>query len=197
MSHVRKLAVLALLACGCAPLAWNPRPYATQITQANPALVTIQDPDYVWEQVVEVVDDYFKIERQERVRVVGDVMTEGYVETFPTPGATLLEPWHHDSVDFHERLESTLQTIRRRALVRVIPDSQGFLIEVAVFKELENLPRPERSTAGGATFRYDESIQRYREPTGDPVLPMGWIPQGRDVALEQVMLEKLAERLGK
>ena len=52
-------------------------------------------------------------------------------------------------------------------------------------------------TAGGATFRYDESMQRYREPTGDPVQPMGWIPLGRDVALEQQMLDQLAERLGK
>ena len=82
--------------CGCAPFDWRPQPFAAQITQNNPALVTIRDPDYVWEQVVEVVDDYFKIVRQERVRVVGDELTEGFIETAALPGATILEPWHHD-----------------------------------------------------------------------------------------------------
>lgn len=178
---------------GCAP--WGR--FAGDSPRANPVLIPIQDADYVWEHVVDVVDDYFVIDREERVKVVGDVITEGLIETKPMPGATLLEPWRRDSVDRYERLESTLQTIRRRCIVRVIPDSQGFLVEIVALKELEDLPRPEVTNAGAATFRYDDSLQRYRDPAGDPVQPLGWIPQGRDVPLEQAMLARLQSTLGR
>jgi hypothetical protein len=33
--------------------------------------------------------------------------------------------------------------------------------------------------------------------TADPVTAIGWIPLGRDVALEQQMLSVLSQRLGK
>jgi hypothetical protein len=186
-------AILCATVAGCAP--WGR--FGGESVRANPVLIPIQDADYVWEHVVDVVDDYFVIDREERVKVVGDVITEGLIETKPVPGATLLEPWRRDSVDRYERLESTLQTIRRRCIVRVIPDSQGFLVEIVALKELEDLPRPEQTTAGAATFRYDDSLQRYRDPAGDPVQPLGWIPQGRDVPLEQAMLARLQATLGR
>ena len=47
---------------------------------------------------------------------MGSTLTEGRIDTFPKPGATLLEPWDHDSADSYERLESTLQSIRRYAV---------------------------------------------------------------------------------
>jgi hypothetical protein len=181
----------------------------------NTILVPALNRDYMWDQIVDVVDDYFQIDQEDRVKLVGDVQTEGRIDTFPIPGATLLEPWRRDSVNYHERLESTLQSIRRRGFVRVIPDphGNGYLVEVTVTKELEDVPHPINGSAGASTFRYDTSLQRdtefdadpHRIP-GDPARPNGpravtggWIPiapDGRDHALEQEMLAKIQARLG-
>src|SRR5262249_31811310 len=70
--------------------------------------------------------------------------------------------------------------------------------------------RPIKASAGAATFRYDTSLNRDTEfdadPNripGDPARPIGpragnsgWIDLGRDVALEQEMLGRIASRLG-
>ena len=103
-------------------------------------LVPPIDRDVFWDQLVVVVDRYFDIEREDRVRLVDNMLTLGRIDTVPEAGATLLEPWRHDSVNFYERLESTYQTIRRRALVQVVPTENGYLVDVAVYKELEDLP---------------------------------------------------------
>ncbi len=180
------------------------------VVPQNNVVVPAVNRDFAWDQIVDVVDDYFEVEREDRVKLVGDVLTEGSIDTFPLTGATLFEPWRRDSVGYYERLESTLQSIRRRAFVRVVPDQHGYLVDVTVIKELEDVPQPEKASAGAATFRYDTSLQRdtefatdpYRIP-GDPARPngprtptVGWIPLGRDPALEQVMLAKIQTRLG-
>lgn len=195
-------AIAAGLLVGCAPFAqrltYGPAaPAEPVVLRANPAFVPVANPDQLWDQLVDVVDDYFQIDREERVRRVGDVLTEGRIDTFPVGGATLLEPWREDSVGTYNRLESTLQTIRRRALVRVIPTQGGYLVDVAAFKELEDLQRPEHSPSGITGFIPPNAA----EPPIDPPLedispPIGWIPQGRDVALEQEILCKLFTRLG-
>ena len=98
----------------------------------------------MWDQIVDVVDDYFKIEKEERVRLVGDLLTEGRLDTYPRGGSTIFEPWGNDSANAYEKLESTLQSIRRIAQVRVIPAQAGFQVEVIVYKELEDVPRVPR-----------------------------------------------------
>jgi len=158
--------------------------------------VSAADPDVVWDQVVDVVDDYFRIEREDRIRRVGNVVTEGRIDTVPEIGATVFEPHRHDSVGGYERLESTLQTIRRRALVRVTPSESGYWVDVFVYKELEDLERPSHSTAGAVLPRFDSSLERYREPVGGQVPTVGWIPLGRDAALEQRMIAQIQSRLG-
>ncbi len=68
----------------------------------------------------------------------------------------------------YDRWESTLQTYRRRATLRIIPDNQALQIEVVVLKELEDVARPAYATAGAATLRHDSSPDRRTEP--EPVL---------------------------
>lgn len=149
-----------------------------------------------WESVVDVVDDYFEIEREEPVRLLGNVLTEGRIDTRPEIGATLLEPWRRSSVGFSERLESTLQSIRRYAQIRVLPGDGGFWVNVAVFKELEDVVQPENSTVGAATFRGDTSFVRVETPVGQQEVHRGWIQLGRDPILEQEMLGELQGRYG-
>jgi hypothetical protein len=138
------------------------------------------------------------------------VPTEGRIDTYPQTGATLLEPWRRDSVGFRERLESTLQSIRRSAVMRLIPDPSGWRIEMVVLKEIENMPRPMRATAGAASFRNDDSLYRYGtplptlgeqigdapRPVASPTRNIGWIPLGRDPLLERKMLTGLVAKLG-
>jgi hypothetical protein len=182
----------------------------------NPALVPVVDRDYVWDQIVDVVDNYFQIDREDRVRQVGDVLTVGRIDTAPEIGATLLEPWRSDSVNFYERLESTFQTIRRRALVQVVPAEGGFLVDVAVYKELENLKAPEMAATGRAVIRDDASPAYLNDESGNPnsartppppasrasgpYMPQPTvltpIPLGRDTALEQRIIAELMARLG-
>ena len=92
------------------------------------------------------------------------MLTEGRIDTYPVTGATLLEPWRGDSVTNYDRLEATLQSIRRRCFVRVIPEPASYLIDVQVFKELEDLPRPTMSTAGAATFNTSAADDRGTQP---------------------------------
>jgi hypothetical protein len=153
-----------------------------------------RDPATAWETVVSVVTDYFKIEREEPVRQVDNTPTIGRIDTYPKVGATLLEPWDADSANLYERTESTLQTIRRRAVLKVVPAQGGYSIEVVVYKELEDLDKPAHATAGSATFRYDSTLTRAVNPASVRDQKRGWIPVGRDSYLEQRILGQLLYR---
>jgi hypothetical protein len=184
----RVLLLLPLLASGCASVA--PAPVA------NPLFVPVADRDVVYDQVVAVIDSEFEIEREERVRLEGNVLTEGRIDTFPQTGSTIFEPWLSDSADGYEKLEGTLQSIRRWSTVRVIPTGDGFLIDLAVFKELEDVRRPQMATAGAATLREDTSLVRLEEVVTDQPINRGWIPLGRDAVAEQRLLQEIHARLG-
>jgi len=187
------------------PVAPGPPP-----AQSNSVVIPPIDAEIVWQQMVDTMDDFFKIQSEQRVVFANGIPAEGRIDTYPQTGATLLEPWRGDSVGFRERLESTLQSIRRSGSMRLIPDPSGWRVEAVVLKELENLPRPMRATAGGASFRNDDSLYRYGtplptlgqqvgdqpRPVANPTPNLGWIPLGRDPLLEQKMLGKILGRLG-
>ena len=189
-----------LQAMGCQP--WRAAPggalppaqpgAAAGLNCSNPRYVPVTNQDWAWEQIVDVVDDYFRIDREHRVHQVGNVMTEGHIDTLWQVGATWLEPHRPDSAGRENRWESTFQTIRRRAVIRVIPEQGGYLVDVAVFKELEDLPRPENSTAGAATLRHDTSLRsRLNEEVSRTHFSPFWIPIGRDCEVEQQMLTEI------
>jgi hypothetical protein len=179
-------------------------------TPRNAVVIPPLDAELVWTKLVDVTDDFFKVQQEQRVVFSNGVPTEGRIDTFPQTGATVLEPWRGDSVGWDERWEATLQSIRRIATMRLTPDSAGWRVEVVVNKELEYLPRPMRATTGGASFRNDDSLYRYGTPlptlgqqVGDQPRPvasptpnLGWIPLGRDAKLEQKMLARVLAKLG-
>ncbi len=173
----------------------NPPPQAA--LAQNPMYVPLSDREFLWNQLVDTVDDYFDIRREERVRSVGGVLTEGQIETLPKPGATSLEPWHQDSSLGFERRYATLQSIRRRAMVFVRPQADGgYLVDLQVFKELEDVSQPEFSTVNVEGLRHDGGLERPQSDPPDGPGTLGWIPMGRDTMLEQRMLADLRGRLG-
>ncbi len=188
------LAPFALLGCVGEPV-WTPPAGMPQgMAYANPLLVPSPDAQYVFAIVADVIGDYFRLDHEEPVRSLGAMLTEGRIDTFPKVGATVFEPWDHDSADRDERVESTLQSIRRHAVVKVVPSREGFWIDVVVLKELENMAQPEYATAGKGTFPHDVTQSRVIDPmlVRDPHL--NWIPLGRDPVLEQRIIGQLRDR---
>jgi hypothetical protein len=190
------LSLVVLLGCFSeAHLPSQPVP----VSYSNPMLLNIQDPDLLWDGIHDVLSQYFRIEDERPIQRAGDTFLNGWLYASPKTGATLLEPWDHDSADCYQRLECTLQSIRRYAVVRVEVHpaengSYGFWVDVAVYKELENVRQPEHATAGSATFRNDVSPNRGATPGPPAGANQGWIPQGRDAAAEQLILGQILTR---
>lgn len=153
-------------------------------TTGGPVFVRANDGDFVWERTVDVVHTYlFEIERENRL--------DGVIETRYKTGASLLEPWHPDSVGGANRLESTLQSIRRKAFVSITTVNGGFMVNVEAIKELEDVPRAANSS-GAATFLDNNPLQRDLNVVVGQATPSGWIPRGRDGDLERAMLGSIA-----
>ncbi len=161
----------------------------------NPLIVPPLNEENMWRQIVDTIDDYFKIQHEDRIRSNGGVISEGRIGTFPETSSGYLEPWRRDSTSKPERLLATLQSMRRRALVRVAPGPEGYQIHVAVFKELEDVSRPEFATIGGSAQRHDGSVVRTSPVRGADTVTLGWISAGRDPNLEQQILYELHYRL--
>jgi hypothetical protein len=197
MRYILATALVALGMSGCTTPAWSPPPpemvpiIETEPIYPNPVLIPISDSQCAWEAVADVIDDYFKIQHEEPVRQIGDTFNEGRIETYYQVSPTLLEPWRRDTAGEYERVENTLQTMRRRAVVRVWPTQGGHWVEVAVFKELEDKRSPEHASAGSATFRYDSSFTRVVNPEIVDQSGECWIPKGRDPVLEQRIIGHL------
>jgi hypothetical protein len=180
------LAAVSLGQAGCFSGGEFHAPHVTRIfaprpVAENPLVVPSADFDSVWNKTVAVVDKYFDIASENRLSRT--------IVTQPKIGATLLEPWSFDSVSFTDRFESTLQTMRRFAIIKIEPAATGgYLVKVEVRKELEDLVKPDRMAAGRAVFNNDFPVNRTREIIGPVPAPLGWIPRGRDPNLEQAIL---------
>lgn len=190
--------MVLVTSAGCAHFAATHRNVAVadELPISNPMHLPAADAEFVWMQIVDTIDDYFQIEREERMRVIGGVVLEGRIETRPLTGASILEPWRSDSVGGYARLESTLQSIRRRAEVRVVPIQSGYSVEVSVFKELEDVPYASRSPVRMRAMGTQQSDDS--EADGDMFQnqeTLGWISKGRDVLLEQQILADLYGRV--
>ena len=179
--------VLAVVGWGCHSLPGG-FGHGIRTVSPNPLVIPTDDFELVWKHCVAVVDEYFDIAREDRLART--------IVTDPKVGATIFEPWNGDSAGFRERFESTLQTIRRLARIKVdTAPGGGYSVKVEVFKELEDLAKPERQSGGRAVFDSDFPVNRTREIVGPVPIPTGWIPRGRDTELEQVILTRLRNAL--
>jgi hypothetical protein len=198
---MRLILVLLSISCltitGCRTFRDNYQPTNEADCQImNPMIVPMMDRAYLMDQISDELDNYFQIYREERIREIEGILTEGWIETHPKIGGTILEPWKKDSTPGFEKAHATLQTIRRFAKVRVIPFGNSYQVDLKVFKELEDLPQPWGSPIGGTIVRFDNTLSELDGQRPVPV-SQGWIPLGRDFALEQKILSNLQQRLRK
>ena len=176
--------------CSSGPSGWH-APSISRIVgerRLNPLPVPSSDFEKIWNKTVAVVDKYFDIESENRLSRT--------IRTQPQMGATVLEPWALDSTTIQDRIEASLQTIRRAAIIHVDPGpSGGYLVKVEVYKFLEDMAKPDRQPAGRAVFYNDFPVNRVREIVGPVPAPLGWIAQGRDGDLEQAILTGIHDAL--
>ncbi|MGE3806950.1 MAG: hypothetical protein AB7K24_19990 [Gemmataceae bacterium] len=198
MKRVSLLTAAVSAAClaGCVtwsgPLVENPAfvPADPSMCAENPLYVPQGNNAYplVFETVLDVVDDYFEVSYSNRY--------DGRIETFPQTAPGVEQPWKPGNPNLRDRVEATCQSIRNRAIVLIQPaDGAGYFIHVTVFKELEDLPQPSRSTAGAASFRGIPDVERVHEVVDPAVFQDRWIPRGRNCHIEQLILQRIKECL--
>ena len=121
---------------------------------------------------------------------------DGRIETVPRVSPGVFQLFKPGSPDVYDRLLETFQTYRHRVTNTIQPDEhRGYFVEVVVRKELEDLPRPVRSTIGGAIFRTENDVDRQLAVIDPVYFEPGWIFKGRDVPLEQELIRRIKKQL--
>ncbi len=196
----RKLATwltvaLVISFLGCGQILYRINNDLPDTFMPNPLELPPAEDDFVWSQVIDAVDDYFRITREQPVQNSDGILLDGRVETSYRIGASVFEPWRKDSTVGFERLQSTLQSIRRRAIISVRPRGAAYVIEVVVQKDLEDTDRTQYATESTAAIRHDGTVVRKENSFDDSPQTLGWIPLGRDTSLEQVILRDIFGRI--
>lgn len=138
----------------------------------------------IFEKVEDIMTEYFDIRYSNRY--------DGRIDTYPRVAPGFEQPWKSGSPDLYGRLHATLQSIRHRGEVQIeTAKDGGFFVKVVIYKELEDLARPIRSTDGAAAFRTDLTVERQFEVIEPFIFETTWIPKGRDTPIEQVILARL------
>ncbi len=187
-------AALGLAAVGCGssgPLFENPvmlRPVATGPV-SNPTYIALGTTNdayrKVFERVTDLLSDY-------QFEIAEANPYAGLIRTHPRVAPGLEQFFKPGSPDSGERTLNTLQSIRNIIVVKIDGARDGgFWVDVRVYKELENVDRPIRATAGAAAFRSDNPIDRQYEVIEPVAVSGGWIPIGEDAAFEQELLARL------
>jgi hypothetical protein len=196
--HRAWAAAMLVLGAGCAnsPLLENlglSSPPGAQVVELeqNPVFIPLGPESYgkVFENVLHVLIDHgFEIQEANRY--------DGRIEAAPRIAPGLILCMLPGSPAFQERLLATMQTYRHRVSVIISPDENGgFFVEMIVRKELQDLPRPVRATAGAAIFRNDNTVERQLEVVDPTFYDVSWIFKGRDVPFEQLLLKALKEHM--
>jgi hypothetical protein len=180
---------MCLGGCATGPMLENP--LLVRVDRACPHENPIYIPQgalayaRVYDTILDILSDYFDIAYSNRY--------DGRIETHPRIAPGIEQPWKLGSPDLYQRVLAYFQTIRHRAVVTICTaDDGGYFVDVKVFKELEDLPSPTAATAGDASFRLESTVQRQYEILEPEFLSASWIPIGRDIPLEQVILDRLA-----
>jgi hypothetical protein len=181
-SRLLPLLFLLAAASGCTS------PPLAAPTAASPGIRLNESHREVWwERSVRVLNsNHFQVARESKL--------EGVIETAWRGGSGLLEPWHGDSVGVSNRLESTLQSIRRRVTVVLQSSADNTqVLTVRVDKEIEDLPGLAANYEGGATFSESQPLNRDLSQVVGQTGPSRWVSVGRDPLLEQKILAEIRD----
>jgi hypothetical protein len=190
------LGVLLFALAGCETLGPNMREAPTVIPAGavlaedqNPVFIPPLSYGHVFETLLHVLHDYdFEIADSNRY--------DGRIETIPRTSPGIFEFFRPGSPDLYDRVLATAQSYRHRVSIIIQPaTSGGYYVEVICRKELEDTPRPIRSTIGGASFRTENNVARQYEVIDEMFFSTMWIFKCRDVPLEQELIRRIKRRL--
>jgi hypothetical protein len=141
----------------------------------------------VFEKCVDVLGDYFEFQLLNPY--------DGRIVTKPRVAPGYEQPWKSGNPDPRSRLLATLQSVRQVAFIEIRTGERGgYLVYVVVEKELEDLPRPSRTTIGNPVFQDAPTVERPAEVLGaDTTLDRSWFRIGRDYAFEQEILRRIRQ----
>lgn len=186
------------LAAGCVAGPWqketgNPAAKPVigpeNLAHGNPLFLPVGPQCYslVFEGSLDVLDEVFDIAYANRY--------DGRIESYPRIAPGFFQPWQTGSTSGHERLLATFQSIRHRAVLAInAAEDGGFFVDLKVYKELEDLAAPSRTTGAAAAFRNSSTVDREYEILDPNVHDQNWIPLGRDTEMEQLLLGRLSRR---
>ncbi len=189
--RVGSVACLLAVGCATAPPLDNPVPLRLAPQEVeNPILVSPGKPtgaayEEVFDKTIDVLNTYF------------DLMPpnpyDGRIVSRPRIAPGYEQFWKPGNPDARNRLLATLQTIRQTATARIWAGERGgYMVEVVVEKELEDLSRPIQARAGAALFQDGPTVDRTEDVVGpDTSADTSWFKVGRDYALEQQILRRI------
>lgn len=181
---------LALIG-GCAAPAAGP----------NPLIVSAEDFDDVFQASRDALHArFFEEDRVDR--------RDGVITTLPSTAGDSWEIWRRDSADTEGRALASLHTVRKTALVKIAePDPGRYQVVVTVTVERQQAPDLEPTTTSELYSLYDSrglTWQSDRDPSGvasqaprwERRTGVWWTDIGRDMALEEAILNDIAAKLG-
>jgi hypothetical protein len=190
-----KMGSVALILASAVGCAIGPLPNNPQLVMPN-ALAPAENPLFVpqgvdetaytmiFNRAYDVLNEYFDIAYAN--------WHAGQIQTVHFTSAGYLDAIRDRCYNNYELLESTLQTIQRRATIRIFPaDSGGYYIEVIVEKYLEDLAQPLHGGGGIAVFHAENPIERQYDVIEPGLIARNWFLIGRDRPLESAILARL------
>lgn len=140
---------------------------------------------------------------------------QGRLVTAPRTSQQFFEFWRHDAIGPYQFFESSVHTTRRIVRVQFLPldeparkaqaaglhdvpaaDLTGeYRLVVQVDKERYSAPERQITTASGALRIYNEALPTEEGIRRSRDRSEHWIPQGRDVLLENYLLSKILKRI--
>jgi hypothetical protein len=155
----------------------------------NPVFIPPVSYGHLFETLLHVLHDYdFDIADSNRYG--------GHIDTVPRVAPGVGQLFKPGSPDLYDRLLATFQSYRHRVSIVIQPANNcGYFVEVVARKELEDLPKPIRSTVGGAIFRTENNVDRQFEVIDPTFFDVNWIFKGRDVPLEQEIIRRIKKQL--
>ncbi len=198
MHRLRAVCLLALLLpAGCMTGPRIDNPLLVHGPEGGCADAVLLTPDQagaayaaVFDRCLDVVDDHFPVQYANRY--------EGRILGKPSISPGFEQWWKPGSPEHYDRTLATLQAYRYRCEIRITEAQPGgYWVRVLVHKELKDYPTPARST-GPAIFGDLGTVERddflIVEPNVTSPITSAqdrWIPKGREIAIEQILLHKL------
>ncbi len=163
----------------------GPPPQPTQ----EALLIPGEDMDLAWDETLEVLrEHYFIPDRQDR--------REGLIISDPDLSKQWFEFWRDDAIGCYDIAESSLQSIRRTAIVTFVPMGKEIQIRLEINVQRKNQPQRQITTASGSFQVFRDQIPLVA--TGQPMSRgdvVSWVDIGKDIRLSNYLLSRIERRL--